>query len=255
MPAELSLPVGLLVAFVLVLARVGGAFVFVPLPGVSAGPELARVVLAVGFTVALFPLWPTVAATELGVGQVAVWVMSEAAFGLTAGLAVAFLIETLIVAAQAVGVQAGYSYASTVDPTTQADSNVLLVFAHLTAGMLFFALGLDRQVLAVFARSLEVYPPGAYQLKLPAAETILRLGGAMFSIGMRLAMPVVVLLMLVDIALALLGRIHAQLQLITLAFPVKMMAALAFLAVITAFFLPVFRTAAERTFSVLRGGM
>jgi flagellar biosynthetic protein FliR len=168
---------------------------------------------------------------------------------------VSFLIETLIVAAQALGVQAGYSYASTVDPTTQADSNVLMVFAHLTSGLLFFALGLDRQVLALFARSLSVYPPGAFQLNPPAAEAILQLGGAMFSLGLRLAMPVIVLLLLVDIALALLGRINAQLQLLTLAFPVKMMAALAFLAVITAFFLPVFRSAAERTFSVLWGRM
>ncbi len=77
----------------------------------------------------------------------------------------------------------------------------------------------------------------------------------MFSTGLRLAMPVIVLLMLVDIALALLGRIHEQLQLLTLAFPVKMLATLAFLAVIAVFFLPVFRSAAERTFSVLWGGI
>ncbi len=255
MPGELTVPLGALAGFLLVLARVGGAFIFVPLPGLSAGPELARVVLAAGVTVALFPVWPVIAVGEIGAGQLVVWMLSEAAFGITAGLVVAFLIETLIVAAQTFGVQAGYSYASTVDPTTQADSNVLLVFAHLTAGLLFFALGLDRQVLAVFARSLSVYPPGTFQLKLPAAEAVLKLGGAMFSTGLRLAMPVVVLLMLVDIALALLGRIHVQLQLLTLAFPVKMMAALAFLAVIAAFFLPVFRSAAERSFSVLWEGM
>ena len=47
---------------------------------------------------------------------------------------------------------------------------------------------------------------------------------------MRLALPVVALLMLVDLALALLGRLNAQLQLLTLAFPAKMLAALLLLA-------------------------
>ncbi|MGA2325687.1 MAG: flagellar biosynthetic protein FliR [Bryobacteraceae bacterium] len=253
MPGELTLSLGTLFGFLLVLARVGGALVFVPLPGMSAGPEPARVVLILGFALALFPLWPAVVAPDLGIGQLAVWLLAEAAFGSVVGLAVALLIETLLVAVQTFGVQAAYSYASTIDPTTQADSNVLLVFAQLVAGLLFFSLGLDREILRVFAYSLAAYPPGAFVLKLSTAEMLLHLGSAMFSTGLRLALPVVVLLMLVDIALALMGRMHAQLQLIALAFPVKMLATLAFLAVISTFFLPVFRAAAQLTLSSLFG--
>jgi flagellar biosynthesis protein FliR len=253
MPGELTLSLETLFGFLLVLARVGGALVFVPLPGMNAGPEPPRVVLILGFTLALFPLWPAVVAPDLAIGQLAVWLLAEAAFGSAVGLAVALLIETLVVAAQTFSVQAAYSYASTIDPATQADSNVLLVFAQLVAGLLFFSLGLDREILRVFAHSLAAYPPGAFVLKLSTAEMLLHLGSAMFSTGLRLALPVVVLLMLVDIALALMGRMHAQLQLIALAFPVKMLATLAFLAIVVAFFLPVFRAAAGRTFSSLLG--
>jgi flagellar biosynthetic protein FliR len=73
----------------------------------------------------------------------------------------------------------------------------------------------------------------------------------MLATGLRLAMPVVALLLLVDIALALAGRIHQQLQLLTLAFPIKMLAALAFLGVVMAYFPPVWRAAAERTLARL----
>ena len=62
------------------------------------------------------------------------------------------------------GLQAGYAYASTIDPNTEADSGILLVFAQLMAGLLFFALGLDREVLRLFAQSLDKIPPGAYVL-------------------------------------------------------------------------------------------
>ena len=46
MPAQLTFSLSTVFGFVLVLARVSGAFIFVPLPGLSAGPEIARAVLA-----------------------------------------------------------------------------------------------------------------------------------------------------------------------------------------------------------------
>lgn len=251
MPGDVSLSLETLFGFLLVLARVGGAFAIVPLPGISAGPQPARVIVTLGFTMALFPMWPAVAVNELTAGRMLVWMLSEAAFGITVGLAVAFLIETLLVASQVFGLQAGYSYASTIDPSTEADSNVLLVFSHLLGGLLFFALGLDRQVIRVFAASLASHAPGSFALGAQTADVVLALGASMFTTGLRLAMPVVALLLLVDIALALLSRINQQLQLLTLAFPAKMMATLAFLAAISVFFLPAFRGAAENTFSSL----
>ena len=58
--------------------------------------------------------------------QVAGWMIAEAAIGLATGLAVAFLIEAVTFAAQAISTQAGFAYASTIDPNTEADSTVLL---------------------------------------------------------------------------------------------------------------------------------
>jgi flagellar biosynthetic protein FliR len=65
----------------------------------------------------------------------------------------------------------------------------------------------------------------------------------MLSLGVRLALPVVALLLLVDIALALMGRINAQLQLLSLAFPAKMLAALLLLAASA----PIFPTLLEHS--------
>ena len=133
-------------------------------------------------------------------------------FGLTVGLAIAFLLEGVQMAAQILGLQAGYSYASTVDPTTQADTTTLQLMAQLLAGMLFFAFGFDRQVLHVLARSLESGPGLRSRSMGHAIEAIVGLGAAIFSAGLQLAMPVLALLVLLDIAFAVLGRLHAQLQ-------------------------------------------
>jgi flagellar biosynthetic protein FliR len=234
MPGSLTLPAGLLFGFLLVLARVGGALVLVPLPGLRGAVEPARIVLVLGFTMALASRWPVLSSVPPGPGTLLGWVAAESALGLGLGVAVAIVLEALVLAAQVMGLQAGYAYASTIDPNTEADSGILLVLAQLMAGMLFFAAGLDREVLRVFADTLERIPPGRYNPGLPAAEALIRLGGSLFAFGLRLALPVVGLLVMIDLALALLGRLNAQLQLISLAFPLKMLTSLAVLSWIVA---------------------
>jgi flagellar biosynthesis protein FliR len=225
MPANLTLSIGTLYGFLLVLARISGALVFVPLPGMKSIAEPARAAFAVGFTVALMPLWPSIA-PPYGAARLASWALAEAAVGMSIGVAVSIVMEVFTMGAQVLGLQAGYAFASTIDPNTEADSGVLLVLAQLISGMLFFALGLDREVLRLFAESLVKAPPGVYRLSPAAGLAMIRLGSAMFSLGVRLALPVVALLVMVDVALALLGRINSQLQLLSLAFPAKMLTGL-----------------------------
>jgi flagellar biosynthetic protein FliR len=232
----MTLSVGALYGFLLVLARIGGSLIFVPLPGVKGAPEPARVALALGFTLALYSHWPVVRTDEVTVAVLAGWALTEAAVGLAIGVSVAIALEAFTLAAQVLGLQAGYAYASTIDPNSEADSGILLVFAQLMSGMLFFVMGLDREVLRLFAISLEKVPPGAYVFSRATAEPLIRLGATLFSVGVRLALPVVALLVMVDVALALLGRINAQLQLLTLAFPAKMLIALLLLSWISPMF-------------------
>jgi flagellar biosynthetic protein FliR len=206
--------------------------VFVPLPGFSGTPGMARSAFSLAFTLALAPRWPHLDGIDADAGTLAAWAMAEAAIGVAIGLAAAMVLEVATFAAQMLGMPAGYGYAQTVDPNTQADAGILLVVAQLTAGMLFFALGMDRQVLRLFSASLERIPPGAYVFQPSSAEAFIRLSGSLLAAGARLALPVVALLVMVDVALALMGRLNAQLQLLSLAFPAKMLTALFVLAAV-----------------------
>ena len=84
--------------------------------------------------------------------------------GIAVGLAVAFLTEGFQMGAQIISLQAGYTFATTIDPTSGADSAVLLTIAQLAAGLLFFATGLDRQILLAFAQSLSTQVPGHFAI-------------------------------------------------------------------------------------------
>ena len=247
----LNLPLATIFAFLLVLARVSGFIVFLPVPGFRAAPDSVRVVLSLAVTFALFPVWPVLPNQLPSIGQLTVWAFSEAGFGLMAGLAVAFFAETFQIAAQVAGFQAGYGFASTIDPNSEADSSVMQVLSSLFTGMLFFATGLDRHLIRVLAASFERLPAGSWTPSAANLDGIVRLGGEMLSTGLRLALPVVAVLLLIDFALALLGRVQQQLQLLSLAFPVKMAAALAILAALAPAVPKMFGAAADRMLAEL----
>ena len=109
MRGELVLSISTLLGFVLTLIRVGGVFIFVPLPGVTAVLSPARVILSLGITIALFPVWPQVINAP-SAGLFLMWVLAEAGLGIGIGLTVGFVIESLAVGAQVMGLQAGYGF-------------------------------------------------------------------------------------------------------------------------------------------------
>jgi flagellar biosynthetic protein FliR len=252
MGTELQLGIGTLYAFLLVLTRVSGAFIFVPLPGIKAGPEAARVALALSLTFVLFPRWPAIDASGVNIMLLTGWILAEAGIGIAVGLAVAFLMEGFQMGAQIISLQAGYTFATTVDPSSGADSGVLLTIAQLTAGLLFFATGLDRQVLSVFAQSLSSQPPGHLAIGPSMVNRVVQTGASVFTTGLRLVLPLLALLLMVEISIALLARLNAQLQLMMVAFPIKMLVALALLAWLVLVFPRVFAQSAGPVLQLVR---
>lgn len=251
MRSDLVIPLGSLYAFLLVLVRVSGVFTFLPIPGVTAGPAAARVVLSLAFTFALYSRWPVIDPAGVSLGLLTAWIIVEAALGIAAGVLVGLLAEALVMGLQILGFQAGYGYASTIDPNTQSDSGILLVLAQLFAGMLFFAFGFDRHLIQIFAASLQAHPPGSWTPTVAMAEELITAGATVFSTGLRLALPVAGMLLLVDLALALVGRINAQVQLITVAFPLKMVLAMLVLSWTLVAYPRVYEQHAGRLFSVM----
>jgi flagellar biosynthetic protein FliR len=251
MRGDAALHASQLYGFLLVLARMSGIFIFLPLPGFKAGPDAAKIALALALTFGLFSRWPIVEPAPANMVQLTGWLLAEAGIGLATGLAVAFIIEWLVMAAQAISTQSGFAYASTVDPNTDADATVLILIAQLVAGMLFFAMGMDRQLLIILSRSLETNPPGAFAASRPSVEALVMLGSSVFSTGIRLVLPLMTLLFLIDLSVGLLGRLNSQLQLMALAFPAKMLAATAALSFLVFLIPKLYQQSANAAFGAL----
>jgi flagellar biosynthetic protein FliR len=250
MHGQLTLSVATLYGFLLVLTRVAATFAFVPLPQLKYSSTAARIVLSLAITMALRHVWPidgefTAAWTLLG------RMAAEAGFGIAIGLVVALVSEAFTLAMQVLGIQAGYGYATTIDPNSEADSGVLVALAQIASWMLFLAFGMERHVIHALARSLESYPAGGFAISPEARSAVLSLGSTVFTTALRLALPVIALLLLVDITFALFGKLHAQLQMLSLAFPAKMLVTLGVLALLCRTFPRVYEGIAAQGVSAL----
>ena len=198
-------------------------------------PQLVRAFLVLAITMSLYPVWPIVPGQPSLLEYLA-WIAVEAAFGLCIGLLVGFLSDAMLIFGQICGLQAGFSFASTIDPATQADSPVISALAQSVAALLFVTLGLHRYIIRIFAESLQSHPPAQLVLNARWSEVIIHAAGSIFVIGLRLALPIVALMMIVDITLALLSRINPHLQLIHISMPLKILASIATISVLLMLF-------------------
>lgn len=251
MPIRVHFGSEALYGFLLTLTRTGSALFLLPLPAFKEMVLPARIVLITGITFALMPVWPAIHFDPLSGAQFFFAVMTESAFGLLLGLAISFLNGTFQLAAQTISMQAGFSFASTFDPTSQADTTVFQMLAQLVSGLLFFTLGIHRQLLRLLAQSFDLFSPDKNVLSHASVQTLVSLGAAMFATGLRLGLPVVALLLLAEVALAVLGRLHSQLHLIMLTFPIKTALSFAFLAAILVRWPALYEQTARRMFQAL----
>jgi flagellar biosynthetic protein FliR len=103
-----------------------------------------------------------------------------------------------------------------------------------------------------FAQSLTAHPPGQVVLTTSMVNLVVQAGSAIFSTGLRLVLPLLALLLIVDMSLALLARLNSQLQLITLAFPIKMLVSLGLLAWLLLVFPKIFTQASGPVLHLVR---
>ncbi|MFN7926176.1 MAG: flagellar biosynthetic protein FliR [Bryobacteraceae bacterium] len=220
-PGAVGISEGTLLSGLLLLVRMSALVGMAGFPGFRNAPATPRILLVIGLTVAA---WPITRTPEPGTTLAALG--GELLLGLMAGVVVTWLQEAFVLGFQLIGGQAGFSYASTIDPTSQADSTVLPLLAQLCAGVLLFASGLDRELIAAIAAGPRPYALGAFTPDARHLGLIADWTAGALVVAVRLALPVFTLLLMTDLALALLSRLQAQLQLLSLAFPLKILAAL-----------------------------
>jgi len=208
-----------LAAMTLALVRVGGMVVFAPFFSSSALPVRAKAVFVLAVAWLLAPLVATLPNARADINFTAI--LGELAVGLLYGLTLALLNEILLFAGQIAGVQFSFSLVNLMDPSSSIETPLLGELFQLMGTLVLICAGLDRILLASLFRSFRAVPLGTYALAPASGLSLVRATGGIFVAAVELAAPVLAATLLVEIAIALMGKLSPQLPVMSLTVPFK----------------------------------
>lgn len=214
--------------FGLLLVRPGMLFVAAPAFGGTWAPGILKVGLTVIVAVVLAAVVPV--PTTFGPAGLSVLVAREAVVGLALGFGVRILIAAAELAGYLAGFQIGFTYATVADPQTGARNNVLSSVYGLLALVAFFASDAHHDCLRALATSYDALPiqPGGIDGSI--AAIVARMLGFVFVVGVQLAAPVLVTLLIAELGLGLMSRAAPSFNLMAQGFPIRIAVGLAVLA-------------------------
>jgi flagellar biosynthetic protein FliR len=206
-------------AMTLALVRVSGMIVFAPFFSSTALPVRAKAVFVLAVAWLLAPLVATMPNARADINFTAI--LGELAVGLVYGLTMAMLNEILLFAGQIAGVQFSFSLVNLMDPSSSIETPLLGNLFQLMGTLVLITAGLDRILLASLFRSFRAVPLGTYAMAPTAGLVLVRAAGGIFLAAVELAAPVLAATMLVEIAIALMGKLSPQLPVMSLTVPFK----------------------------------
>lgn len=219
-------------AVFLMSLRVAPVLVFTPLLQALAVPALVRVLLVVGLSTALvLGIDPARLAAAGTTARLFTAASTEAALGFTMALAVILAFGSLSLAGRLLDVQVGFGMAQVFDPATRRQVPVLQAAFDRFGALAFFLVDGHHALLRGLAYSLERFPLGAAWRLDAAAPALVRQLAGLFTLGLALAAPVIVCLLLAELALGVLSRNLPQMNMFVVGMPLKIVVGLAALSV------------------------
>lgn len=203
----------------LVLFRLTGLFLLAPTFTSKQVPATFTVCLLVLFTALT---WPIARAAAPGVVTLApAHVLGEVLVGMALGLPVALLLGAAEMGGEMIGTSSGLAGAASIDPITFTQTPTMGTFVRLVVLTLLLTLDLHLVLLDGVAASFRAVPLGSPLDLTAGAGAMAQLGSTVFVTGMRVAAPVLVAILVLNVALGLVSRAAPQLQVMSVAFPLQ----------------------------------
>jgi flagellar biosynthetic protein FliR len=210
------------------LVRIGGVLATAPVLGARMVPARVRVVLALLLTLALAPVLPPLSAQTLAIAPFAADWFLELARQLLIGIAMGFVLllvfEAVTLGGELIAYGMGLSFAQLVDPLRGAGTPVVGQILTIAATLLFLSGGGHLRLIEALAASFTSLPVGGSVFDPALLKTLALWGGMLFTGGLQLALPVVIALLLVNLAFGVMNRSAPALNAMSVGFPISLIA-------------------------------
>jgi len=210
------------IVFSLVLARISGLMLVVPVLGSREIPMRVRVLLAMALALVLSP-----AQFEIGLAMprsvvgLGFLLVAEGMLGLILGMGVSMLFSGIQMAGQLIAQVSGLALADIFNPTLGTSVPLFSELLHHCVLATFMILGGHREVMAALLDTFGAIPPGSAMIVSGLDTLIVQLLHESLSLGVRTAAPTVTAQLLATVMLGLVSRTLPQLNILALGFGIN----------------------------------
>jgi flagellar biosynthetic protein FliR len=221
---QFELDITLMAVTAALAVRFGVLAATLPLLDMRSVPPLWRVALAFSFAAALAP---GIAKSLPAPAVTLSWpvLVMEAVRSLVVGALLGFTINLVFTAVRyagsIVGMQIGFAIVNSYDPMSNSQVSVISQLYYLLAVLLFFTTGAHQILVASMFQSCIAVPPFVSGDPLGGAWYLVREFGTVFTLGLKIAAPVVIVLLLVSASMGVIVKTVPQLNVLVVGFPIK----------------------------------
>ncbi|HUB91276.1 MAG TPA: flagellar biosynthetic protein FliR [Dyella sp.] len=201
------------------LGRVGGFCMAAPIFNATVVPARIRVALTVVLTLVLAPLAPT-QLDLLSAAGVATMAM-QMLIGASIGFVLQLVFQAVSYGGILIGQSMGLGFAELISPTSNTSVPVLGQFYMVMVSLLFLAMDGHLQVIELLAESFRGLPPGVTGMDTKSLWVLIMAGGDLFSGALRVALPAMTALLLVNVGFAATSRASPAMNLFAVGFPIS----------------------------------
>ncbi len=203
--------------------RIGGFVATAPIASEKTVPAPVKIALTLGLAFVLAPLAPVPAGLSIFSGAGAMAAVQEVLIGIAIGMVVQLAFEALSFAGQSISTTMGLGFATLIDPQHGADTPVLgqlfMIFGTLT----YLAVNGHLVLLGSLAMSFKSLPIGGANIDGNFLFAVATWGARVFETGLLVALPAVIALVIVNLALGVVTRAAPQLNLFGIGFTITLL--------------------------------
>jgi flagellar biosynthesis protein FliR/FlhB len=211
-------------ALILVSLRLVAFFIIVPVFFPEGTPDIVKVSLSLMIAYIIMPGISTANLANVNTMMTfVIYAINEVIAGLTLGFFTNLCFMSARFAGSVMDLQVGFSMLSMYDPSTSSNTTLIEHMLYWFSLVLFFIIDGHHMLIRALIDSFSNIQIGQFFLSNANIKVILNAFTAYFAVGIKIAIPIMLILLITDLTMGLVARTVPQLNIMILGLPIKIL--------------------------------
>lgn len=208
----------------IIFVRIIGAIAFLPIIEESKVPRIALAGFGLGISLSVFfNIDVSVSYYEPNLLSYTILIVKETVVGLVMGFVVKIFFQIYPFVGSLLSMQGGLGMSMVMDPTAGTQSTIIGRLYNLGLGAFFVLSGGYHWFIHTLIQSFELIPINQEIFGPNIVVSMIDSISLYFELGLKLAMPIVSVILVVDFAMGILARTVPQMNMFVIGIPLKML--------------------------------